>query len=215
MAHLIYIKGSFLIYDFVNSSSLHWCSPGLTFSEMSSHIPVLIDAISKTFMQYLPQNSTIVDATFGAGGYTKRFLGKSCCCPDDHNPHYSSLEMGYNVVGIDRDSTAEKFAAEIKSEKFRFYKDKFSNIRKICQQAGVSEGRVNAFVFDIGVSSMQLDEANRGFSFRKNGPLDMRMDQSANIPTARDILNWYSESQLADLFLRVKTLYISFFVYFR
>lgn len=144
------------------------------------HIPVLlaevIDAVAPL------EGALIVDGTFGAGGYTRGFL-----------------DAGARVIAFDRDPDAIAAGQDLVAEYgdgLTLIEAPFSLMHEELEAHGI--GPVDAVVLDIGVSSMQLDEAHRGFAFRHDGPLDMRMDQ--NGPTAADIVNTWSEADLADLF---------------
>ena len=124
-----------------------------------------------------------VDGTFGAGGYTSAILDAADC----------------RVIAIDRDEAAIERAmviAEKYGERFTFLRGEFGNVKALLGNANI--GKVNGFVLDLGVSSFQLDEGERGFSFRFDGPLDMRMDRKAE-KTAADIVNHYGEERLANL----------------
>lgn len=134
------------------------------------HVPVLIDGVMEALAPM--QGKTIVDATFGAGGYTRAFL-----------------DAGATVIAFDRDPSARKFAQGLPADRFRLVESRFSELDEV-----TGPGAVDGVVFDIGVSSMQLDEPERGFSFMRDGPLDMRM--SADGPTAADLVN---EAEPADL----------------
>ena len=122
---------------------------------------------------------TVVDATFGNGGYSEAFLKAADC----------------QVIGLDRDPTVKPRATELSEnypDRFRLVETPFSDMdRHELPPADV-------VVFDIGVSSMQIDQAERGFSFQKDGPLDMRMSRSG--PSARDAVMQLSEGELAALF---------------
>lgn len=123
----------------------------------------------------------MVDATFGAGGYSRAFL-----------------EAGAEVVAFDRDPGATEFAAPLKAAhpgKLQLIARRFSELEDGLKDSGAAQ--VDAVVFDVGVSSMQLDEAERGFSFMRDGPLDMRM--SADGPTAADIVNGSEQGELARI----------------
>jgi 16S rRNA (cytosine1402-N4)-methyltransferase len=144
------------------------------------HIPVL----SREAVEMLKPRAggTYVDATFGAGGYSRAILGVG----------------GTRVIGVDRDGTAVAGGFELveRSEgRLTLVEDRFSNLAEICADEGVAA--VDGVVMDVGVSSMQLDEAGRGFSFRLDGPLDMRMGQAG--PTAADVVAKASEAELADI----------------
>jgi 16S rRNA (cytosine1402-N4)-methyltransferase len=123
-----------------------------------------------------------VDATFGAGGYSRAILD----VPDTR------------VIGIDRDRTAIAGGFDLvdRSEgRLELVQDRFSNLASVCAARGVHA--VDGVVMDVGVSSMQLDQAERGFSFRFDGPLDMRMGQEG--PTAADVIAKASETELANI----------------
>ena len=146
--------------------------PGLI--SQADHIPVLIEPIVENIS---PVTGIWVDATFGAGGYTKALLD-------------AGAEF---VFAIDRDpnvfSRADYWLGHY-SGRIELINDVFSNLEKYVND-------VNGVVFDLGVSSMQLDQATRGFSFLKEGPLDMRMSQTG--PTAADLVNSASEKKLSDI----------------
>ena len=144
------------------------------------HIPVL----GREVVDWLePREGGIyVDATFGAGGYSRAIL-------DTDNTR---------VIAIDRDRTAISGGFELVDRskgRLTLIEDRFSNLADICRAQGVAA--VDGVVMDIGVSSMQLDEAARGFSFRADGPLDMRMGPSG--PTAADVIAKASEADLANI----------------
>ena len=146
------------------------------------HVPVLL----KEMLEMLsPQDGkTYVDATFGAGGYTKAILNSADC----------------KVYAIDQDEYTEIFYKKLINDfpgKIHFCVDRFSNIKKVLHNAQLE--RVDGIVFDIGVSSMQLENADRGFSFSKNGPLDMRMGTSLNHINASIFVNTASEKEIADV----------------
>ena len=134
------------------------------------HVPVLIDGVMKALAPM--QGKTVVDGTFGAGGYSRAFL-----------------DAGATVIAFDRDPSARKFAQGLPADRFRLVEARFSELDEV-----TGPGAVDGVVFDIGVSSMQLDEPERGFSFMRDGPLDMRM--AADGPTAADLVN---DAEPADL----------------
>lgn len=144
------------------------------------HIPVLL---SEVVAGIAPKDDGIyVDATFGAGGYSSAVLDAANC----------------KVYGIDRDP----FAIENGQKLVEKYNDRltllhgvFGDMRELLASAGVE--KVDGVMMDIGVSSMQIDTAQRGFSFQKNGALDMRMSQEGL--SAADVVNSFKEKDLADL----------------
>ena len=126
--------------------------------------------------------SVYVDATFGAGGYSRAILDSTAA----------------RVIGIDRDRSAVMAGFDLVDRsdgRLTLVEDRFSNLAEICAAQGVEA--VDGVVMDVGVSSMQLDEAGRGFSFRLEGPLDMRMGHDG--PTAADVIANASEADLANI----------------
>jgi 16S rRNA (cytosine1402-N4)-methyltransferase len=145
----------------------------------SNHTPVLIREVIEQLN--LKDNDRYLDLTFGAGGYT-HFVNNSV----------SNLE----ITAFDQDESVKKYVDifEIQHQKkINFICDNFSNIDKY------EIGKFDGIVADLGVSSMQLDEGDRGFSFQNNGPLDMRMSHKFTI-TAKDVVNSFKEEELADIF---------------
>jgi 16S rRNA (cytosine1402-N4)-methyltransferase len=144
------------------------------------HIPVLgREAIALL----APRGGGVyVDATFGAGGYSRAILEVP----------------GTRLIAIDRDRSAIAGGAELlerSAGRLTLVEDRFSNLAEVCAAQGITA--IDGVVMDVGVSSMQLDQAGRGFSFRLDGPLDMRMAQSG--PTAADVVARASEGDLADI----------------
>ena len=136
----------------------------------SPHVPVLIGEVLESLEPV--RGAAIVDGTFGAGGYARALL-----------------DAGASVIAFDRDPSAARFVEGLPADRFRLVQARFSEMLD-----EVGEGAVDGVVLDLGVSSMQLDEAERGFSFMRDGPLDMRM--AAHGPTAADLVN---EAEPADL----------------
>jgi 16S rRNA (cytosine1402-N4)-methyltransferase len=128
------------------------------------------------------QNGIFIDATFGAGGYTKEILSKGAA----------------QVYGIDQDPEVEKFAIELQKEfksKFHFIHSNFSNLSGLLKENKIP--KADGVIFDLGMSSMQVDQGERGFSFNKFGNLDMRMSKEG--VTAANFINTVSEIELADI----------------
>ncbi len=139
------------------------------------HIPVLLRPLLEAVA---PVSGLWVDGTFGAGGYARGLL-----------------EAGAErVIGVDRDPSVFRMAAEWAGrygDRLRLVEGTFSDLDDLAGEP------VDGVVLDLGVSSMQLDQAERGFSFQKDGPLDMRMGDSG--PTAADLVNEAGEAEIADI----------------
>lgn len=148
--------------------------------DVRAHIPVLI---SEVLEQLRPgPQETYIDGTFGAGGYTRAILQAAPC----------------RVIAIERDPTAFANGQALVAEfggRLVLAPTTFSNMEQPAREAGLTH--VDGVVLDIGVSSMQLDDPERGFSFLRDGPLDMRMSQSG--PSAADVVNGAEEEDLADI----------------
>ncbi len=143
---------------------------------MTKHIPVLLDAVMKALGDV--RGRTVVDCTFGAGGYSLAFL-----------------DAGAKVIAFDRDTNVLEDALNLEKQfgnRFKFINSQFTNINKL------SGDDFDDVIFDLGISSMQIDNGNRGFSFRFDAPLDMRMDTRGGI-TAADLIRESTEATLADI----------------
>ena len=143
------------------------------------HIPVMLPEVLKAMD--LSKGEVAIDATFGAGGYSRAIL-----------------QEGATVVAIDRDPTAiaaGQSAVEEYDGRLILSHGCFSDLDRLAHEAGYSQ--VDAVVADIGVSSMQIDQAERGFSFQKDGPLDMRMEMQG--PTAADVVNTFERPDLTRI----------------
>ncbi|MGH6790450.1 MAG: 16S rRNA (cytosine(1402)-N(4))-methyltransferase RsmH, partial [Pseudolabrys sp.] len=144
------------------------------------HIPVLGPAAAD-FLN-IRDGGVYLDATFGAGGYTRAILAAA----------------NARVIAIDRDGSAIARGADLLTsagDRLTLVEERFSNLDTVARRCG--HDALDGVVFDLGVSSMQLDEAGRGFSFRFDGPLDMRM--GAQGPTAADVVAAAGERDLANI----------------
>lgn len=143
------------------------------------HIPVLLGEVVAALSP--KDGGTYVDGTFGAGGYTVALLEAAQC----------------TVWAIDRDPEAEERSKTIAArypQRLHFVQGRFGDMADILSERGVTQ--VDGVALDIGVSSMQIEDRARGFSFLRDGPLDMRMEKTGR--SAADIVNTWSERELAD-----------------
>lgn len=151
------------------------------------HIPVMVDEVVHCLS---PQKGQIfLDMTFGSGGHTKAILQK---------------ESDIVLYALDRDPTAYALAehlSELYPKKIRAVLGQFSQAEALLTKAGVQPGTFDGVLMDLGCSSMQLDTPERGFSLRKDGPLDMRMDggRYPDMPTAADVVNALDQPALASI----------------
>lgn len=141
---------------------------------MTKHIPVLLDAVLNTIGDI--RGANVLDATFGAGGYTRAFL-----------------QRGANVTAFDRDPNVLDDVQRVKEE----YGNQFNFIAAPFSHMGELSDKFDEVVFDLGISSMQIDNPERGFSFRANAPLDMRM--SANGPTVYDMFGKWTVDDITRI----------------
>ena len=147
-------------------------------SQQQAHITVLLhEAVNGLNIQ---PDGIYVDGTFGRGGHSRHIL--------------SQLGPNGRLLAIDRDPQAIAEAAKIDDPRFQILHGPFSRLAEMMQEQGLS-GKVNGVLLDLGVSSPQLDEAERGFSFQKDGPLDMRMDTTCGQSAA----DWLAEADEADI----------------
>lgn len=167
--------------------------------QQHGHVPVMRDRMVElvgigVHSKNAPTNPVIIDGTLGAGGHTEAFL---------------ETFPNVTVVGLDRDPNALAEAAarlECFGKRFVSYQTRFDNatevIYQLVEQGTLSEEilhtGISGFLYDLGVSSMQLDQAERGFAYKVDAPLDMRMDPSMP-KTAADILNTYEHGDLARI----------------
>ena len=152
----------------------------MTTEEMTYHQPVLlhqsIDGLN------IHKDGVYVDVTFGGGGHSREILNR--------------LEGKAHLYGFDQDADAEQNI--VNSPQFTFVRSNFRYLKNFLKYYGEHEG-IDGLLADLGVSSHHFDDAERGFSFRFDAPLDMRMNQRAK-QTAADVVNSYSEQALADIF---------------
>ena len=145
---------------------------------MFSHAPVMINESLDSLM--LNKSGAYLDCTFGLGGHSKEILKR--------------LDSRGSLSAIDQDQAALQYANKIQDPRFKFQYSKFSKIGELFVNK-----KFDGIFFDLGVSSLQLDDASRGFSFQRNGKLDMRMDQTNKI-SALDWINKAKEQEIADIF---------------
>ena len=153
------------------------------------HVPVALDRCIELLAPAFTNKSKpiVIDCTLGLGGHASAMLAK-----------FSNLHL----IGIDRDLTALAIAKTVLapySDRINLMHGTYDEIERMLAELNISSA--DGILFDLGVSSMQLDEADRGFSYSQEAPLDMRMDQSAAL-TAEVVLNTYSHGQLAKLLQR-------------
>lgn len=151
------------------------------------HVPVMVDEVVRCLA---PQKGQIfLDMTFGSGGHTRAILQK---------------ESDITLYALDRDPTAYAIAEQLSGlypKQVQALLGQFSQAEALLMQAGVQPGTLDGVLLDLGCSSMQLDAPERGFSLRKDGPLDMRMDGSRypDMPTAADVVNALDQQALASI----------------
>ena len=150
------------------------------------HVPVMLAEVIESLAPR--DGSRYVDGTFGGGGYSAAILEKADC----------------TVWGIDRDGTAVTAGRALSKQyrgRFNVLHGCFGDMSQLLRQSNVSA--VDGIALDLGLSSVQLDDAERGFSFRADGPLDMRMDRDSGALNAADIVNTADEKVLADIIWRL------------
>jgi 16S rRNA (cytosine1402-N4)-methyltransferase len=165
-------------------------------SDDFGHMPVLVERclelLTPALTRHHPDGSgaVLVDATLGAGGHAERFLTEL---------------PGLRVIGLDRDPSALDIAAARLApfaDRITLVHTRYDGlVAALAESDYAAAGSVDGVLFDLGVSSMQLDRAERGFAYAQDAPLDMRMDPAAPL-TAADIVNTYDEAALADILHR-------------
>lgn len=153
---------------------------------INNHIPVMLNEVKSL----LPINKHInlIDATFGGGGYSKAIL-------EEFNVK--------NLIAIDRDPISKIFFNELnkKYQNIEFFNEKFSKIDELIHNSKYSNEKFDVIIFDLGVSSNQINDSERGFSFQNEGPLDMKMGSSKL--NAYEIVNSFDESKLSNIFFEL------------
>jgi 16S rRNA (cytosine1402-N4)-methyltransferase len=160
------------------------------------HVPVLaqrcVDLLTPALTRHHPDGSgaVLVDATLGAGGHAERFLTEL---------------PGLRLIGLDRDPTALDIAGARLApfaDRVTLVHTRFDGLTDALAESGYAAMEsIDGTLFDLGVSSMQLDRAERGFAYAQDAPLDMRMDPESSL-TAADIVNTYDQAALADILRR-------------
>jgi len=149
----------------------------------NNHVPVMLEEV----ISFIPTHKKInlIDATFGGGGYSKAIL-KECNIK--------------NLIAIDRDPISKIFFEKLKKDfnNIELYNQKFSKIDELLKNSKNLKEKFDVIIFDLGVSSNQIDNPLRGFSFQKEGPLDMKMGSSDL--NAFEVINSFDEKKLADIF---------------
>ncbi len=153
---------------------------------INNHIPVMLNEV-KSFIP-INKNINLIDATFGGGSYSRAIL-------EEFNIK--------NLIAIDRDPISKIFFNELskKYQNIEFFNQTFSKIDELIFNSKYSNEKFDVIIFDLGVSSNQIDESKRGFSFQKDGPLDMKMGLSSL--TAYEIVNSFEESKLSKIFFEL------------
>lgn len=148
------------------------------------HIPVLLNECIEGLN--ISPDGIYADCTLGGGGHSSYIA--------------ASLSKDGTLIGIDQDSNAIKAASERLKDytNIKYVKNNFSNIKNIASDLGLGQESFNGFLLDLGVSSHQLDEADRGFSYNHNAPLDMRMDQQSPL-SAYMVVNEYTQQELTRI----------------
>ncbi|AQY02000.1 MULTISPECIES: 16S rRNA (cytosine(1402)-N(4))-methyltransferase RsmH [Microbacterium] len=147
------------------------------------HTPVLLDRCVELLAPALQADGAVlVDATLGMGGHSEALL--------ERFPHI-------RLVGLDRDTDALRIAGE----RLARFKDRITLVHTVYDEIGLHAQSAAGILFDLGVSSLQLDEAERGFAYSKDAPLDMRMDQTKGV-TAAEVIATYNEGNLRRIFER-------------
>ena len=149
-------------------------------TNQTEHIPVLLNEAIEGLS--IKKNGIYLDCTFGRGGHSRKIL--------------ENLGSDGRLIAMDKDQAAMQAANKINDKRFEIVNSSFSKLGEVLKKKSIQ--KLDGILMDLGVSSPQIDEASRGFSFRSDANLDMRMDQSQTV-TAADIVNSYEEKELTDL----------------
>ena len=149
----------------------------------NNHVPVMLNEV----LSFIPKkkNINLIDATFGGGGYSKAIL--------------KNFNIK-NLIAIDRDPISKIFYDELRKDfdNIELFNQKFSKLDELLKNSEHFKEKYDVIIFDLGVSSNQIDNPERGFSFQQDGPLDMKMG-SSNL-NAFEVINSFDEKKLADIF---------------
>ena len=154
---------------------------------MSGHIPILVEAIVESLRVEDPAVKRLIDGTVGGGGHSHALLSAGI-------EDVLACDLDARAIAIARETLAEF------DEGVHFYQGSYVDMRQQAEQLGWDA--VDAILLDLGLSSLQLDDPQRGFSFRFDAPLDMRFDVDSGGSTAKELVNGLTESELADVLFR-------------
>ena len=160
--------------------------PNVLQPNATDHVPVLAEQVRSALA--VQPGETVVDATFGAGGHSALLA--------------ADLSGSGKLIAIDQDPTVRPFFERLQ-QRFGGVQARFlrGNFAVVLEQLAANDVKADAVLLDLGISSMQVDRPDRGFSYRADAPLDMRMDTSAEL-SAADVVNEYDERELAQIFRR-------------
>lgn len=160
------------------------------------HVPVLLDEVLEGLN--IQPGSWYIDCNLGGGGHTEAILkkGGKVLGIDLDKEAILVVAKNHNLEIVDKEDHIAAF-----SENLILYQSNFTSIQHIVNQLNLTD--IKGILFDLGLSSHQLEQGSRGFSFNSDAPLDMRMNQNAQIPTAADLVNGLHEGELAELFWKL------------
>lgn len=155
----------------------------------SAHTPVLLDEVVAVLIPEGRQIGRVIDGTLGAGGHTRALVEAGA-------KYVLGLDVDLQALEIARQNLADL------GERVRIVYGSYVEMTQHAADTGWVAGTVDGILLDLGVSSMQLDTAERGFAFMREGPLDMRFDPGGNFPPAAELVNFWDEAALSDIFYR-------------